>query len=118
MNSVGRYYWGFLDTDGSVVAPQLQFEGKFDTADIIYDPNEPMIKLIYETELVELERTTEFRFNHETQRHFYPEDRGFEYVASLQDKPLFWGNSPDPAPPKGHERRKKKQGKGSKDKRR
>lgn len=117
LGSSGKIWWAFMDTDGTLIDPQQQFEGKFDTAEITENPSEPYVKLTYESELIELERPKEFRFNQETQKHFYPTDRGFEYLQGLQDKVIFWGRTRDQVT-KRHERDKKKKGRGSKDRRR
>ena len=91
--ATGKLWIGFINSSGNVVDPYLQFEGKFDTAEVREDVEQPLLTLTYESELVDMERPREFRYNQETQKYFYPEDRGFEYVQRLQDTPLFWGRT-------------------------
>lgn len=91
LNSLGSLYFSFLDNDNNLVDPYLLFRGKFDKAEIVASIDNPQVVLYYENELIQLERTKEFRFNSATQKIFYPEDRGFEYVEWLQDQVFKWG---------------------------
>lgn len=109
----GKLWIGFIDSAGLVVDPYLQFVGKLDTAEVRETVEQPMLTVTYESELVEMERPKEFRFNHETQRYFYPEDRGFEYVQRLQETPIFWGRTREQVLEK-KEKEKKKEKRGSK----
>lgn len=109
----GKLWVGFIDSLGAVVDPYLQFVGKLDTAEIRETVEQPMLTVVYESELIEMERPKEFRFNHETQRYFYPEDRGFEYVQRLQETPIFWGRTREQVLEK-KEKEKKKEKRGSK----
>lgn len=111
--ATGKLWVGFLNSSGAVVDPYLQFEGKFDTAEVNEGADGSVLTMSYESELVELERPKEFRFNQETQKYFYPEDRGFEYVQRLQETPIFWGRTREQVL-KRHEREKKKKARGSK----
>lgn len=114
--ATGKLWIGFINSGGSVVDPYLQFEGKFDTAEVRETVDQPMLTLSYESELVEMERPKEFRYNQETQRYFYPEDRGFEYVQRLQETPLFWGRTREQVLQR-EKQEKKKEKRGSKKRR-
>lgn len=117
MGALGRLYVGFLNSSGGVVAdPYKVFEGKFDYAEITENAQGSDVRLVYVSEMIEMERPKEFRFNAETQKYFYPEDRGFEFVAGLQDKPIFWGKARDQAVER-HKPKKKKKGRGGRKKR-
>lgn len=111
--ATGKLWIGFLDANGAAIDPYLQFEGKFDTAEVRETVDQPMLTMTYESELVEMERPKEFRYNQETQRYFYPEDRGFEYVQRLQETPIFWGRTREQVLER-QKREKKKQQHGSK----
>jgi len=49
------------------------------------------ISVTAENVLVKLERPVVRRFTNEDQKSRFPDDRGLEFVASLQDKEIFWG---------------------------
>lgn len=85
-------YFGFLDSAGAVIAdPYPMFVGKADSARITEAGETANITLSYETVLIDLERAREFRYTKENQRIFFPNDLGFDYVASLQSWTGFWG---------------------------
>lgn len=88
----GKVWWGFLADDGSVVAdPDLVFEGRIDVPDVTEDGQTARIAITYESRLIDLERPREFRYTPESQALFYAGDRGFDYVASLQEWSGQWG---------------------------
>lgn len=108
----GKVWFGFLNADGTVVdSPYLVFDGKFDYCDITESVAGSIVKIQYETHLLDMERPKEFRYNPRSQALFFPDDRGFEYVDQLQGKNLYWGNKKKE--PKKKERTKVKQGKGN-----
>jgi hypothetical protein len=41
--------------------------------------------------LIDLNRAREWRYTHESQQQISPGDRGFEYVAGLQEREIRWG---------------------------
>jgi hypothetical protein len=53
------------------------------------------VTVTYEGRLIDLGRAREWRYTHESQQQLAPGDRGFEYVAGLQDKEILWG-APSP----------------------
>lgn len=87
----GRAWFGFLDSGGAVIAnPYLAFKGRLDVPDIIDSGDTCTISITYESHLADLKRPRLFRWDHETQRLFFPDDRGFQYVQELQDQVLEW----------------------------
>ena len=82
-----------LDAAGAIIPdPRVIFRGRLDTAEIDdSNPEEPVINLQYEGELVDLERLREWRFTAEHQQLLYPGDTGLRYVAGLQDQDIMWG---------------------------
>lgn len=91
--AAGNFYIGFLDSSGDLVAdPYLYFAGKLDVPTLEEDPEKPSISITYESRLVDLDRPREFRYTDESQKTFYPTDRGLEYLIYLQDYDGFWGS--------------------------
>lgn len=88
---VGRIWLGALTAAGALIAdPYLLTEGKLDVAGSTEDGESAVITISYEGRLVDLERPREYRYTTESQRLFYPNDLGFEFVPSLQDSFDIW----------------------------
>lgn len=88
----GKIWLGFLDSSGSLIAdPILRFQGRLDQVEIERTPEESVIAITYESELIDLERPRRIRLTHQDQQSRFPGDKGFEFVESLQDKVIFWG---------------------------
>jgi hypothetical protein len=49
------------------------------------------IGLTAESRLIDLERSRERRYTSEDQKIDYPNDKGLEFIADLQDKEIVWG---------------------------
>ena len=67
------------------------FTGYMDQMNIEEGPESSTIVLQVENKLIDLERPRIGRFTSEYQKSFYPEDKGFDFVESLQDLKLNWG---------------------------
>lgn len=89
----GELYLGFLSTPSQVASAVKIWEGIFTYATVNNSPDSIDCVLYYETELLELERPKNNRYNNETQRFYYPSDTGFMYSDSLQDKTFQFGTS-------------------------
>lgn len=90
---LGGWMWlGLLDEDGALIADPVQsFRGRLDVPDISDNAETCTIGITYESHLIDLTTPRELRYTDETQQILYPGDRGFEYVAGLQDKEIVWG---------------------------
>lgn len=89
---LGRVYLGFLNASGAVIAdPYKSFEGRLDVPEISDQGDSCTIAISYESRLIDLERPRERRYTAEDQKIDYPDDRGFDNVASLQDAVIMWG---------------------------
>lgn len=89
----GRVWLGLLDTEGQVIAdPVLAFAGRLDVPEISATRDEVVIAISYESRLIDLQRPREWRYTHESQQALHPGDRGFEYVAAIQDREIRWGS--------------------------
>jgi hypothetical protein len=56
-------------------------------------PDSSTIELKVENRLVDLERARVARFTSGYQKSVYPNDKGLDFVESLQDRELFWGRN-------------------------
>lgn len=88
---IGRIYLGALTAAGVLDGtPYLVRQGKLDVAGGSDDGQSAVITVSYEDRLIDLERPREYRYTTESQRLFYPDDLGFEFVPSLQDAVDAW----------------------------
>lgn len=88
----GRLWLGAMTAAGALRGdPYLLREGKLDIAGGTDDGESATITVSYEDRLIDLERAREYRYTTESQRLFYPNDLGFEFVPSLQDSFDLWG---------------------------
>jgi hypothetical protein len=67
------------------------FTGYMDQMNIEEGPESSTIELKIENKLIDLERPRVGRFTSEYQKSVYPDDKGFDFVESLQDLKLNWG---------------------------
>jgi hypothetical protein len=88
----GQIYLGFLTAAGAVIAdPVLAFAGRLDVPTIMDGAERCEIQITYESRLIDLNRSRGWRYTHESQQQISPGDRGFEYVAGLQEREIRWG---------------------------
>lgn len=69
------------------------FIGYMDKMDITESGESSIINLFVENKLVDLERPRNARYTQSYQQSLYPNDKGLNYVADLQDKEIVWGRS-------------------------
>ena len=88
------YVWlGFFNTTtwALIADPVAVFAGRMDTMRIKDSGETATIALSCESKLIDMQRARERRYTYEDQQDLFPGDKGFEYVAGLQEKELFWG---------------------------
>jgi hypothetical protein len=85
-----RIYFGVTSNPSGYVEV---FSGELDQMNIEEDADTAVVSVTAENVLVKLERPVVRRFTNEDQKSRFPRDRGLEYVASLQDKEIFWGRT-------------------------
>jgi len=83
-----RILFGILSSPSDMVEV---FSGEIDKMDINEAADSATVVVSVENVLIILERPVVRRFTHEDQQTRYPGDLGLEFVASLQDKELFFG---------------------------
>lgn len=85
-----RIYFGMADDPSNYAEV---FSGELDQMNIAEEASSATISVTVENVLIKLERPVVRRFTDQDQKSRYPNDRGLEYVASLQDKEIFWGKT-------------------------
>jgi hypothetical protein len=69
------------------------FSGYMDQMNIQDGAETATIELKVENKLVDLERARVARFTSGYQNSVYPNDKGLDFVESLQDREIFWGRN-------------------------
>ncbi len=92
---VVEVYFGVLTTtsnaDVIVDTPYKIFEGFIDTMVLDEQGISSTLKFTVENKMIILEKPTDRRYTDEDQKDLFPNDRGLEFVASLQNKSIAWG---------------------------
>jgi hypothetical protein len=74
-----------------VDTPYQTFEGFIDTMSINEDGDGTVVAITVENKLIILERPVERRYTDQDQKEFFTDDKGLEFIDSLQDKSINWG---------------------------
>ena len=91
--------FGALDSSGSLVSnPITVFSGRMDVMNISDDGQNATIGMSAENKLVDFRRPREVRYTDEEQKNLYSSDKGLEFVNSIQEKQIYWGNPKMAAP--------------------
>lgn len=83
----------FLTEDSGVNLTEI-FAGELDQMNIEEEADYSAISITAENVLIKLGRPIVRRFTNEDQKSRFPNDIGLEYIASLQDKEIYWGKTP------------------------
>lgn len=87
-------WFAVLDSSGSLIADPYQlFSGKMDVMEINDDGETAIITIRAENDLVDLRDARERRYTPEDQKTDYPNDLGFDFVPTIQEIEIQWGNS-------------------------
>ena len=88
-------YFGVLTTTSNAQAivdtPYEIFSGFVDTVSINEQGDTSAISFNIENKLISLERPIDLRYTDQDQKHFFPNDKGLEFVNDIQDKVIAWG---------------------------
>jgi hypothetical protein len=91
--------FGALDSSGALVStPITIFSGRMDVMSLNDDGQNATIGMTAENKLVDFRRPREVRYTDEEQRNIYSGDKGLEFVNSIQEKEIYWGNAKFAAP--------------------
>lgn len=89
-----KVWIAFLDALNAIIPdPYLAFSGRMDVPEILESGETSTISLSAESRLIDLEKPRERRYTDQDQRIRYPDDRGFEFVPSIQEADIRWGQS-------------------------
>lgn len=84
-------YFGTMSGGSVVSTPYALFKGFIDIMIIQENADITTIGLTAENKLINLEQSKVRRFTSEDQKIDFPNDKGFDFVAGLQDKEIVWG---------------------------
>jgi|TARA_R110000744_G_scaffold152542_1_gene266660 hypothetical protein len=88
---------GAFDESGDLIAsPVILFSGFMDVMTIEDNGETSTIQVSAENKLIAFQRTAVRRYTAEDQKIEHPTDKGFEFVAKIQEKEIIWGR-PTPA---------------------
>lgn len=90
-----KVYAGALDLNSGALLgdPYNIFSGRLDTMKIEEGGESALITISIESELIDLERPRERRYESADQHIDYPSDDFFKFVPSIQDAEVQWGQS-------------------------
>lgn len=85
---------GAFDATGNVISsPVTMFSGFMDVMTINEGAEYSEITVTLENKLLQLERSRERRYTDADQKIDFPNDDGFEFVTTIQDKEIVWGRA-------------------------
>lgn len=82
---------GFMNEDGAILDVFTLWKGRMDQKTINESAENITINLNAENRLIDLKRPRERRYTDEDQKANFPNDNFFEFVPSLQEKEIEWG---------------------------
>jgi hypothetical protein len=85
------YLGAFNDSDEVIASPVILFKGRMDVMTISEGGDTSSIEVTVENRLIDFERPRERRYTSEDQKIDFPNDKGFEFVSTIQDKEIVWG---------------------------
>ena len=90
------YIGAFDDSTGAVIVDPIKvFEGRIDTMPIQDSGETATIIITVESRLIRLESASRRRFTVQDQKIEFPNDKGLNHVAAIQDVQIVWG-APSP----------------------
>lgn len=89
-NRPARLLFGSLSDAGAVDYYTL-FRGRMDVMSIEEDGESAKVTISAENALIDLDRPRVLRYTSEDHKKRFPNDKGFDFVADIQDKEISWG---------------------------
>lgn len=88
-------YIGAKDSTGAVIVdPDMAYQGTMDVMEPTDEGETATVVLSIESRSASAERPSNRRLTPEDLALDYPGDKGFDFVAALQDKEIIWGPKP------------------------
>ena len=85
---------GAINSSGAVIAdPYKIYRGRMDILEIDEGAETATLTMHTENRLIDLQRTKERRYTPDDQKANFPNDTGLNYVSSLQDQAIVWGQA-------------------------
>ena len=88
-----RIYFGVVNSPIDYVEI---FSGELDQMTVLEEAETCTISVTAESVLIKLERPVVRRFTDQDQKSRYPNDKGLEFIASLQNREIVWGRQGGP----------------------
>ena len=86
-----KLWIGFLDSTGALIPDAIPlFSGLLDQAEAVEGGEEAAIVVTAENRLVDMHRGRDRQYTTEDQKQIYSDDKGLDYVASMQEKDIRW----------------------------
>jgi hypothetical protein len=85
--------YAFQPSPVMLANPYCFFSGRVDVPIIDDSAETAVVSLALENRLIDFERERVRFYDSLTQNTYFPGDKGFDYVAALQDQKIFWGVS-------------------------
>jgi hypothetical protein len=83
---------GAFDENGDLISsPVIMFSGFMDVMTIADSGDTSTITVTAENKLIAFQTTSVRRYTAEDQKIEHPADKGFEFVAKIQEKEIVWG---------------------------
>jgi hypothetical protein len=83
---------GAFDENGDLISsPVIMFSGFMDVMTIADSGDTSTITVTAENKLIAFQTTSVRRYTAEDQKIEHPTDKGFEFVAKIQEKEIVWG---------------------------
>lgn len=87
-----KVYFGVLNDSGAIIDdPYIAFKGRMDIMTIDEDGETSTISVTAESRLIDLDVSRERRYTDADQKIDFPDDKGLEFIADIQDKEIIWG---------------------------
>jgi hypothetical protein len=92
-NTDVQVWFGFFADDSVVADPYQVFRGHIDVPTVTEGADTSTVSITCENPLIDLQRASNRRYMPDDQRIDYSTDKGFDYVAAIQDWNGTWGKA-------------------------
>lgn len=88
-------YLGLFGNEGGLLIHDsvIAWQGRTDQPTINFDEKTASIQLSLESVLLDMNTPVPYRYTNQDQQLFFPGDLGFQWVNSIQNVPIYWGEN-------------------------